>query len=99
MLKHIVMMKLKPAHAELMTERQTKLKDMLVELKNHIAELETMEVGLNFSTRPQAMDLVLVSTFKTEEALNIYRVHPQHIDVLKYIDEVVAESKVVDYWI
>jgi hypothetical protein len=99
MLKHIVMMKLKAAEPEVFENRLQTLEALLLGLRNQILELESMEVGINFSTRSQAMDLVLVSTFKTEDDLSAYRFHPQHVEVLKYIDQVVEESKVVDYWV
>lgn len=98
MIKHIVMMKLKPAAESLIKDRLELLKNQLENLKNHIDSLNSMEVGLNFSTRPTAMDIVLVSTFKDEHALEAYRVHPEHQKVLAYIKEVVDEARVVDYW-
>lgn len=99
MIKHIVMMKLKPDAGSLMKERLEHLKSQLENLKNNVDCLDSMEVGLNLSTRPTAMDIVLVSTFKDEQALDEYRVHPEHQEVLSYIKEVVEEARVVDYWI
>lgn len=98
MLKHIVMMKLQQAEKQVVQERLIKLEEMLNNLSEHISSLYKMEVGLNISIRPTAYDIVLVSEFESEEALNKYRVHPKHVEVLAYIKEVVAEAKVVDYW-
>ena len=99
MLQHIVMMKLKAVAAELKKERLEKLASLLNDLKNHIPSLVKMEVGMNFSTRPTAMDLVLSSSFKDEVGLEEYRVHLKHVEVLTYIKEVVEEARVVDYWV
>lgn len=99
MLKHMVMMKLKAAEEMLLEERLKQLKSMLMALKEEIPALESMEVGINFSNRPTAMDIVLVSEFKNEAALDIYRVHPKHLEALAYIKEVVEEARVVDYWV
>ncbi|WP_216663760.1 MULTISPECIES: Dabb family protein [unclassified Lentimicrobium] len=93
------MMKLKAVDAELKQERLEKLASLLNDLQNHIPALQKMEVGLNFSTRPAAMDIVLSSSFKDEAGLEEYRVHPEHLEVLAYIKEVVEESRVVDYWV
>ena len=93
------MMNLKSVDAELKTERLEKLASLLNDLKNHISSLEKMEVGLNFSTRPTAMDIVLTASFKGEAGLEEYRVHPKHVEVLAYIKEVVEEARVLDYWV
>ncbi len=97
MLKHIVMMRLKSAENEVKQEQMNKLKSMLEDLKYSIDVLDFLEVGLNFSTRPTAFDLVLVTNFKGETELDLYREHPKHLKVLDYIREVVSESAVVDY--
>jgi hypothetical protein len=97
MLKHIVMMRLKSAENEIKQKQMNKLKSMLEELKNSIDVLDFIEVGLNFSTRQTAFDLVLVTHFKGETELDLYRDHPDHLKVLDYIREVVSETAVVDY--
>lgn len=99
MLKHIVMMKFKAADEKLLEERMNQLKSMLMALKEEISALESMEVGVNISDRPTAMDLVLVSEFKDEAALEVYRVHPKHVEALTFIKVVVEEARVVDYWV
>lgn len=99
MLKHIVMMKLKTGEDSLVNERLKTLALRLKKLKNEISSLESMEVGMNFSRRPSAMDIVLVSEFEDEAALEEYRVHPKHVEILEYIKEIVEEARVVDYWV
>ena len=96
MLKHIVMMKLIRDDSNFQ-EHLNHLKKMLTDLKSHIPSLAKMEVGLNISARPTAYDIVLVSEFENEEALEQYRIHPKHVLVLDFIKKVVAEAKVVDY--
>ncbi len=99
MLKHIVMIKLEQAEEPVMKERAIRLEEKLNSLKANIPSLIKMEVGLNISTRPSAYDIVLVSEFESEDGLNIYRVHPKHQEVLAYMKQVVADAKVVDYWV
>ncbi len=98
MLKHIVMMKLEDREPAKKEFNQKRLVAMLEDLKEHIPTINKMEVGTNFSTRPTAMDLILLTEFKGEKELDEYRVHPKHQKVLELISEVVDEIKVVDYW-
>jgi hypothetical protein len=98
MLKHIVMMKLEDMEPTEKEFNQKRLVSMLEGLIEHIPAISKLEVGNNFSTRPTAMDLVLITEFKGEKELDEYRVHPKHQKVLEFIKEVVDEVKVVDYW-
>lgn len=99
MLQHIVMMNLKAVDTDLKQERLEKLEALLKDLKNHISSIQIIEVGINFSILPTAMDIVLTASFTDKAGLDEYRVHPKHIKVLTYIKEVVSEARVVDYWI
>ncbi len=99
MLKHIVMMKLKSQDLPIMLENLKQLENRLNDLLNHISIIEEWEVGINFSDRPTAMDIVLVSGFANEESLEKYKIHPKHVEVLAYIKEVIEEVRVVDYWV
>lgn len=96
MIKHIVMFRMKP---EKTTGYLPELKDRLQVLKNKIPEVLHLETGLNISQSPSAFDLVLITEFNDEEALQTYREHPDHQEVLKFIRENVEEVKVVDYLI
>jgi len=81
-----------------MLENLKQLENRLNDLVNHISIIEEWEVGINFSDRPTAMDIVLVSGFANEESLEKYKAHPKHVEVLAYIKEVIEEACVVDYW-
>ena len=97
MLKHIVMMNFEDRDDLESTSKTTK--KMLLDLQNSISTLKSMEVGLNFSTRETAFDLILISDFENEDGLNVYRDHPTHIKVLEYLKTVVSKTAVVDYYI
>ena len=95
MLRHIVMIKFKdPVSKDAET---LKLKQMLENLVVDIPSLLAMEVGININTRPTSFDLVLVSDFENETALNAYRLHPSHKEVLEYMKNIVDKTAVVDY--
>ncbi len=95
MLKHIVMMKFKDRSR--LEESTKKVKLQLMGLLDTIDSLVAMEVGVNFSDRPTAWDLVLTASFEDEAGLDIYRHHPKHLDVLRTIKALVSETSVVDY--
>lgn len=94
MVVHIVMFKFKDENKAL---NLAKVQAKLNKLEELIDEVKTMEVGINFTEADRAMDLSLYSTFETEEDLEVYAVHPEHLKVVELIKEVTVESKVVDY--
>ena len=83
--------------AEAKSENARKLKEAIEGLMGKIPELKSMEVGLNLSTKPSAYDLVLTSEFESVEALDMYRIHPEHKKVLELLYEVMEQTAVVDY--
>lgn len=98
MIKHIVMIKLKEFDTEEVKNQKTiKFKQMLEELVDLVPDLNAMEVGLNFNPKPSAYDIVLISEFETEQGLDNYRVHPEHVKVLDFLREIMDRTAVVDY--
>lgn len=98
MIKHIVMFRLKSSFSEdQKRENLKKLKSRLDHLINEIPEVLYLETGINISKSPAAYDLVLVTRFENEEKLDIYRKHPEHQSVLKFINEIKEDITVVDY--
>jgi hypothetical protein len=72
-------------------------KQMLENLMGVVPTLRSMDVGLNFSNEERAMDMSIITTFQSKEALDAYAVHPEHLKVVDFIKSVVEYSKVVDY--
>jgi hypothetical protein len=98
MVKHIVMLKLKDTeHKMEKLENALKLKKAIEDLRYKIDEVKYMEVGLNFSTKSTAFDLVLTSTFDNEEALEKYSKHDEHSKVMIFLQQVTETRAVVDY--
>jgi len=93
MIKHIVMFKLADKNNKDIEE----LERMLLGLKEKIAVLESLEVGVNYADSERAMDLVLVTTFENRDALESYRIHPDHQLVVLRVKELCSQSKVVDF--
>ncbi|MEE4257061.1 MAG: Dabb family protein [Bacteroidales bacterium] len=97
MIKHIVMIRVKGNNPEEKRNNAVILKDAIDGLVGKIPELKSMETGLNVNEKPMAYDLVLTSVFESMEALDAYRVHPEHKKVLEILYELKDETAVVDY--
>lgn len=98
MIKHIVIWKLKESgEGKSKSENANIIKTGLESLKNEIAQIKAIEVGINFNESAQASDVVLNSEFETKEDLNIYQNHPAHLKVSGYVSKVVDERRVIDY--
>ncbi len=96
MIKHIVIWRI--ADGEDTAERAAAIKKNLEALRESIDEIVDIEVGINFNGTESASDVVLVSTFKTREDLEIYQNHPDHKAVgANYVRPYVKERRVVDY--
>ncbi|MCD6259151.1 MAG: Dabb family protein [Helicobacteraceae bacterium] len=94
MIVHIVMFQFKEENKE---RNIAMVKERLEALVDLIPELEKMEVGVNFNDSERAFDLSIYSTFTSQEDLDAYAVHPEHMKVVALIKELTETSKVVDY--
>jgi hypothetical protein len=100
MIRHIIMFKLKDFESkEIKNQKLTQLKKMIDELGNQIGEIVSIQAGINFSSRDVAYDLVLLSTFKSRDDLQLYSAHPEHQKVVEFLKEIKLSSAVVDYYI
>ncbi len=98
MIKHIVMWKLKDSfNGETKSEMISNVKSILEDLKSKINVIIEIEVGINFNASEAASDVVLYSTFKSREDLDIYQKHPDHLKVAGYISEIRTDRTVADY--
>ncbi len=73
------------------------LKDKLDALKNKIPQIIHLETGINITKSKRNFDLVLITEFNTPEDLEIYKVHPEHLLVLDYLEKVNEQIAVVDF--
>ncbi len=91
MIRHIVFMKF----PDFSVAQEAKKK--LLSMKGQIPQLHGIEVGIDFSRSPRSYDLALVTTFKTKEDLEAYRIHPYHQQILQWLRAQDTQTKVVDY--
>ena len=94
MLKHVVAWNFK---AENKAENLLRMKQLLDELPGLIPEILSYEVGINISVSEQARDLVLISAFADQAALQRYTVHAEHQRVVAALRQVSQKTVVVDY--
>jgi len=94
MIVHIVMLTFKEENKE---ANMIQIKQMLENLIGVVPSLKSMDVGMNIIEDNRAMDLSLIATFETMDALKAYAVHPEHQKVVAFIQTVVKEAKSVDY--
>ena len=98
MIKHIVMWRVKDkALGKIKEENINAIKIMLENLKSLIREVKDLEVGINIEELTGSHDIVLYITFENEQDLDAYQKHPEHLEVAKFIREVVTDRACVDY--
>ncbi|WP_340110788.1 Dabb family protein [Maribellus mangrovi] len=97
MINHVVLFKLKKYQNSEKEQILAELKRMLLVLKNKIPELQHIEVGENYELDAKSFDLALITHFDSVEALDVYRVHPEHQKVVAYVGEVTEARAAVDF--
>ena len=98
MIKHIVMFRLKEsAMGRSKNENLQELKILLESLQEKIPVVKCLEVGINMGKSASASDIALYSEFDDIKALEEYRIHPEHVKVVEFIDKICSERRVADY--
>lgn len=97
MIKHVVMFKLKDFPENEKSEIVKILKSKLEKLPDFIEVIKSFEVGINVLKQDRAYDFVLVSEFESLETLEIYRVHPKHVEFREFLWKYRDNSVSVDY--
>jgi hypothetical protein len=98
MINHVVLFKLKKYGSE--SEKQdviSSIEDALLSLKDKIAELKYIEVGVNYELTAKSYDVCLISHFENVEQLDAYRIHPEHVKVAELIGQHAVERAAVDF--
>ena len=98
MLRHIVIWKLSDnLNENEKKETSTKIKTILEALKPQIKEIIEIKVNIN-ELATSNTDIMLDSLFESEEALNAYRIHPEHMRAGEFIGSVTANRAAFDYF-
>ena len=81
MIKHIVMWNVRGATPDDRMAAIRLLKSRFEELRGRIPGLLHLEVGVDTSQVDYACDVVLYSEFESQQALEAYASHPEHLRV------------------
>jgi hypothetical protein len=94
MVTHVVLMKFKNENKQSNMERA---KALLEDMLGKVPSLRALEVGLNGVPSERAFDLALITRFDDFAGLSAYAVDPVHVEVKRFLGEVLETSYVVDF--
>lgn len=97
MIKHIVMWSLKGATESEKAGNIAKLCDAFDSIRGKIPGMTHMQIGVDSSRVEYACDVVLVSEFESQNALDAYAQHPEHLRVKDELAGVRVARHQVDF--
>ncbi|MDB5897297.1 MAG: iron containing alcohol dehydrogenase family protein [Ramlibacter sp.] len=97
MIRHIVMWNVRGESRDEKLANIEKLKRSFHSLRGRVPGLLHLEIGVDTSSVDYACDVVLVSDFESQAALEAYAVHPEHLRVKNEIGDMRTHRHQVDY--
>lgn len=97
MIKHIVMWNVRGDSVEEKAKSAAFVKAQFEGIAASIPGLLRLEVGLDTSRIDYACDVVLYTEFESQEALNAYAAHPEHLRVKAELGDLRTTRHQVDY--
>lgn len=97
MVKHIVMWNVRGSDAREKALGIARLKQAFEGLRDKIPGLRHLEIGVDTSAVDYACDVVLYSEFESQQALEAYAVHPEHLRVRNELEGLRIARHQVDY--
>ena len=97
MIKHIVMWNVRGATTEDKATSIRFLKTRFEELAGRIPGLLRIEIGVDTSRIDYACDVVLYSEFESQQALDDYATHPEHLRVRQELGDLRIARYQVDF--
>lgn len=97
MIRHIVMWRVAGESADERTQARQCVKQAFEGLSGRIPGLHHIEVGIDHSAADYACDAVLVADFESQQALDAYAVHPEHLRVRQELGALRTSRHQVDY--
>ena len=73
-----------------------KVTDLFRELKKKIPEIKFMSVERDVLRSERSFDMIYITEFESLEALEVYRVYPEHVKVAEFIHKVRTMQAVTD---
>ena len=97
MIRHVVMFKFKADAAPTREKVANRLRAVLEPLADSVDGVTSLQFGVDDKDIPAHWDAVRISEHTTKEALAAYQQHPDHLEALKAINDLVSAKVVVDY--
>jgi quinol monooxygenase YgiN len=97
LIRHIVMWNVRGASREDKQANIERLRASFHSLRGRVPGLLHLEIGVDGSGVDYACDVVLVSEFESQAALDAYGTHPEHLRVKAEIGDLRTARHQVDY--
>lgn len=97
MIRHIVFFRMKGSEPAEIRSHALELQSRLEALPKKISEIRHLETGVDIVRSEASFDLSLTVDVDDLDALEAYRVHPAHQEVVAFVKEVTIARAVVDY--
>ncbi len=97
MIRHIVMWNVRGATRDEKDAAVALLRRSFQSLRGRVPGLLHLEIGVDHSGVDYACDVVLYSEFESQEALDAYATHPEHLRVKQELGDVRIARHQVDY--
>jgi quinol monooxygenase YgiN len=97
MIRHIVMWNLRGDTPHQKTAASSLVKQVFEGLRGKIPGLLHIEIGIDSSRVGYACDVVLYSEFESQQALDAYANHPEHLRAKEALGELRIARHQVDY--
>lgn len=97
MIRHIVMWRVRAETEQERALNRNTVKQAFESLQGRIPGMHRLEIGLDNSRVDYACDVVLLSDFETQAALDAYATHPEHLHVRTLLGDLRVARHQVDY--
>ncbi|MFI4927675.1 MAG: Dabb family protein [Burkholderiales bacterium] len=97
MIRHVVMWNVRGATRDEKLANIEQLKASFLGLRGRIPGLLHLDIGVDSSGVDYACDVVLVSDFSSQVALDAYATHPEHLRVKQELGAMRTQRHQVDY--
>jgi hypothetical protein len=97
LIRHIVLWNVGGDTSEEKAANIARLQRSFESLRGRIPGLLHLEIGIDCSRVDYACDVVLVSEFASQEALDAYATHPEHLRVKQEVGDMRIARHQVDY--
>lgn len=97
MIRHTIMWKFTDEYEGMKKEQiMTRVEESFDHLRNVIPEIKAMRVERDILRSERSFDMIYITEFESLEALERYRVNPEHVKVAKFIGAVRTAQAVTD---